>query len=910
MNPVALDILMHYGVGHENGGRSGRYPWGSGESPYQHAGDFLSRIEELQKEGKNEKQIAEELGLTTTQLRAQKSLAKAQRRGAEVATAKKLRDDGYSPTEIAKMMGYNNESSIRNLLNEDAEARMNAARATADLIKKNIDEKGMIDVGEGVEKELGVSREKLEQALYILESEGYPVYNGRVEQATNPGRFTTMKVICPKGAEHKDIYETDKINSMEDYISYDGGETFTSSFRYPESMDSSRLMINYAETGGKEKDGLIELRPGVADISLGDSNYSQVRILVDGTHYLKGMAAYSDDLPEGIDVRFNTNKSEGTPALGPKDNTVLKPIKTDDPNNPFGSLIKEHGGQSTYFDENGVEHLSLINKRGDEGDWADWDKKLPSQFLAKQSQKLIDQQLRLTLADKKSEFDEIMALDNPTVKKKLLDSFAEDCDAAAVHLKAAALPRQQYQVLLPLSNIKDNEVYAPNFKNGETVALVRFPHGGTFEIPILKVNNNNEEGIKRITPNAKDAVGINMKVAERLSGADFDGDTVLVIPCNSPDSKVKITSTPSLFSDFDPKLEYGGKKEGTYKRMTKRNTQTEMGKISNLITDMTLKGATNEELARAVKHSMVVIDAEKHGLDYKQSEIDNGIAALKRKYQGHYTEDGRYSEGASTLISRAGAEQSVKKRRGSPQINEDGSLSYKTAYGKDLYYTDKNGKTKIRMQKSTQMAETDDAHKLSSGKPQEEAYARYANSMKALANTARKERMATGNLKKDKEASKEYAKEVKSLEAKLALAELNAPRERQAQYKTNAQVKMVKQSNPDISKEDLKKYKQQTLTKNRVIYGAKRNPVVFSDREWEAVQKGAVSENVLSRLCKYADDKTLKERATPRSYKNSLSDAKIAKIKAMSASGYTNQEIAAAIGVSPSTVSNAIRPKN
>lgn len=912
MNEVALDILMHYGVGHENGGHSGRYPWGSGDSPYQHAGDFLSRIEQLQKEGKTEKEIAKELDLTTTQLRAQKSLAKATRRGAEVATAKKLYEEGHTPTEIARMMGYNSESSIRNLLNQDSEARMNAARATADRIKAQIDKQGMVDVGEGVELGLGISREKLDQALYILKSEGYNVYKGRVEQATNPGKFTTMIVATDPDKKYKDIYETDKIGSMEDYISYDNGESFKPAFHYPESFDSKRLQIKYAEDGGIDKDGLIELRRGVDDISLGDANYSQVRILVDGTHYMKGMAAYADDLPDGIDIRFNTNKTKDVPVFGDKNSSVLKPIKKDDPNNPFGSLIKEHGGQSTYIDEDGNEKWRVINKRSDEGDWDDWDKKLPAQFLAKQPLKLIEQQLKLTVADKKAEFDEIMALDNPTVKKKMLDTFAEDCDSAAVHLKAAALPRQKYQVLLPLKDIKDNEVYAPNFENGETVALVRFPHAGTFEIPILKVNNKNKEGESRITPQAKDAVGINRSVAERLSGADFDGDTVLVIPCNSPNSKVKIKSTPALFSDFDPHLEYKGlvvDGKDQFKRMTKKNTQTEMGKISNLITDMTLKGASNEELAKAVKHSMVVIDAEKHGLDYKRSEADNDIAALKRRYQGHYTKDGRYSEGAATLISRASAEESVLKRRGSPQINEDGSLSWKTAYDKDLYYTDKKGKTKTRMQKSTQMAEVSDAFDLSSGKPQEEAYARYANAMKSLANTARKERMVTGSIKKNKEAAEQYKNEVESLNNKLLLAQQNKPRERQAQFKTNSEIKMIKQSNPDISNEDLKKFKQQALTRNRAKYGAQRHPVVFTDREWDAVQNGAVSENTLWSLLKYADSDTMKERATPRSYKTNITSAKKARIKAMSASGFTNQEIAKVIGISASAVSEVVRPK-
>lgn len=654
------DILMHYGTKRH----SGRYPWGSGENPYQHSGDFLSRVEKLRAQGfsftdengktwTGDTAIAKSMGLTTTQFRTQLGLAGDERRAEEVAQAKKLRAEGKTLKEITEIMGYQNDSSIRSLLNETSEARMNQARQTADFLREQIEKKGIIDVGTGVERELGISREKLNQALYILEMEGYPVYGAGVPQVTNKGQQTNIKVICPPGTEHKDIYNFEDIHSLSDYISYDGGETFKPSFVYPESMDSSRLKIRYAEDGGINKDGVIEIRRGVDDLSLGDSHYAQVRILVDGTHFLKGMAVYSDDLPDGVDVVFNTNKTRGTPALGPKNDTVLKPIKSD-PDNPFGSLIKEHGGQSYYEGEDGKQHLSLINKRAEEGEWGEWSDHLPSQFLSKQSMTLIKKQLSLAAADKQAEFDEICSLNNPTVKKALLKSFADDCDSAAVHLQAAALPRQKYQVILPLTTIKDTEVYAPNYDNGETVALIRYPHGGTFEIPILKVNNKLAEG-KRVLGNALDAVGINKNVADRLSGADFDGDTVMVIPTGG---KIKITSTSPLkgLEGFDPKLEYGGKAEGTFKQM--RNTQTEMGKISNLITDMTLKGATSEELARAVRHSMVVIDAEKHSLDYKQSEVDNGIAELKRKYQGYVDEEGNQRGGASTLISRAKSEVS------------------------------------------------------------------------------------------------------------------------------------------------------------------------------------------------------------------------------------------------------------
>lgn len=895
MNSIAEDILMHYGTPRH----SGRYPWGSGDNPYQRSGDFLSRIEELKSQGLTETEIAKAMGMSTTQYRAQKSLAKDERRALDVARAKSLREDGLSLNEIAREMGFANDSSVRSLLNERSEARMNQAKKTAEFLKEQIAEKGMIDVGTGVERELGISKEKLKEALAILEAEGYPVYGGRIQQATNPGKHTTLQVVCPPGTEHKEIYDYDNIHSVKDYISYDDGESFRKSFVYPESMDSSRLKIRYSEDGGIDKDGVIEIRRGVEDLSLGESHYAQVRILVDGNRYLKGMAVYSDDLPDGVDVVFNTNKKQGTPT-----GDVLKKI-TNDPENPFGSLIKEHGGQSYYDDPNGKytdpvtgkkQSLSLINKRAEEGDWGEWSDHLPSQFLSKQSMTLINKQLDLATKDKFAEFDEICSLTNPTVKKALLKSFADDCDSAAVHLQAAALPRQKYQVILPVTDMKDDEVYAPNYKNGEKVALIRYPHGGTFEIPILTVNNK-QSTAKRMLDNALDAIGINSKVAERLSGADFDGDTVMVIPTGG---KVKVTSTPPLkgLEGFDPKLEYGGKKEGTFKPM--KNTQTEMGKISNLITDMTLKGATQDELARAVRHSMVVIDAEKHKLDYKQSERDNGISALKKKYQGTVDENGRYHEGAATLISRAKSETSVLKRKGSPIIDkETGEQRYKEVYEE---YTDKNGKVKVRTQASTKMAETKDARTLSSGTPQEEAYADYANNMKSLANRARREMMNTGKIAYSASAKRTYQAEVDSLEAKLNVALKNAPRERQAQILANAAVKAKKQENPDMTKGEIKKANQQALTAARNSVGAKREPILITDREWEAIQAGAISENRLTQIINNVDTDKLRQRATPRAT-TTLSSAKVNKIASMNASGYTTAEIAEALGVSASTVS-------
>lgn len=984
MNPVAEEILMHYGMPR----RSGRYPWGSGEDPYQHGRDFLGRVEELRKQnftytdekGKvwtGDTAIAKSMNLSTTQFRTELSLAKGERRALDVARAKSLKEDGLGATEIGRIMDIP-ESTVRSLLDEKSESRMNKAKETAAFIKQQIDEKGMIDIGAGVERELGISKEKLQQAIYLLEREGYPVYEGGIPQVTNPGQQTTQKVICPPGTEHKEIYNYDQVHSLNEYISRDGGDTYEKKFTYPESMDSKRLKIRYSEEGGLEKDGIVELRRGVEDLSLGESRYSQVRILVDGTHYIKGMAVYSDDMPDGVDVIFNTNKKAGTPM-----EKVLKEIKKD-PDNPFGSAIKDaqQGGQYWYTDKDGNKKLGLINKRADEGDWDDWKNALPSQFLGKQSLAMAKKQLGLAKADKLAEYDEICSLTNPTVKKHLLQKFADSCDAAAVHLQAAALPGQKYHVIIPVNSLKETEVYAPGYDSGTKLALIRYPHGGTFEIPILTVNNKNATAKTLIGTDPIDAVCINSKVAERLSGADFDGDTVMCIPTHDRHGRVKIASTPPLkgLEGFDPKTEYGPDTYAGRNVKLMKNTGTQMGIVSNLITDMTLGGATPDELARAVRHSMVVIDAEKHKLDYKKSEIDNNIIALKKKYQPHVDDDGKVQYGgASTILSRSKGQESVLKRQGTPKINikgtedydpnkPEGALLYKTAddlyrpirtvnkktgivtltstTGEKIKYDPKNEEERNkyqpvkkkneqtgeisyvsksgdityaleeRTQKSTRMAETDDAYTLvSDGRhPMELVYADYANSMKSLANQARVEMVSTGKIAYSKTAKQTYQQEVDDLNKKLDNALLNATRERAALRKANAEVKSKKEAyklenDSEMKKSDVKKISQQAISKYRDEVGAvsrRDRAIQITDREWEAIQAGAVSETVLKQILDNTDVDNLRQRATPRAT-TTLSQAKVNRIKAMSDSNYSLNDIARALGVSTSTVSNYLK---
>ena len=891
-----------------------------------------------------------------------------------------------------------NESTVRGWFDQEKKAKYNLSKATAEFLKEQVDQKRMIDVGKNTEFDLNVSREKLDTALYLLEREGYHVYGGRVPQPTNKNQMTTLKILAAPDVEHKEIFQYDKIQTINDYISRDGGDSYEKKYHYPASLDSKRVkVILKDEIGpdgfkGDDLDGVIQIRRGVKDLDLGNSRYAQVRILVDGNKYLKGMAVYSDNIPDGYDVVFNSNKKTREDAF--------KSIKND-PDNPFGAAIKPNteGGQYWYDPKTG-QHVSantkgaklgLINKTREEGDWSEWKDSLPSQFLAKQSKTLAEKQLNLAKATKEAEYDEIMSLENPTIKKYYLKKFADSCDSAATDLKAAALPGQKTHVILPINTLKENEVFAPQYKDGSKVALVRYPHGGTFEIPILTVNNKDKAASKIIGKDAIDAVGINKKVADRLSGADYDGDFVIVIPTHDPKGKVKITSTPELpgLKGFDTKsykydeirTDKNGKEH--YYRNGKefkimKNTNTQMGIVSNLITDMTIQGASNDELARAVRHSMVVIDAEKHKLDYKQSYVENNISQLQRKYQPKFDKDGNVIRGggASTIFSRAKGEIQVDKRKGQAKINikgkswydpskPEGSLIYTKADDKDLYYaldkydkktgvrtlyttdgrqikydttskgdskkyapvmrkdnktgevyfTNPDGsikyKTKARTQDITNMSNTDDAMTLISSyrHPKEIVYAEYANSMKALANKARKSMVSTGNLKYDPNAKKIYAKEVSELEAALNNALKNSVKERTATRFAASEINERKRTQPDLKSEDIRKLSQRSMSKYREQVGAatrRERNITITDRQWEAIQAGAISENKLKSILANSDPDSLRQKAMPKKI-SGLTNAQVARIRAMNNSNFTINQIAEKMNVSPSVVSKYLK---
>jgi DNA-binding CsgD family transcriptional regulator len=941
----------------------------------QRSKTLLTQIEELKKQGMTDNEIATGLGMNSNQYRQRRSIANADQKIADAHKAMMLEQKGYSNVKIGEIMGRN-ESSIRDLLKPGVLEKASTIRNISNMLKDELDTKpGYVDIGVQTEQYIGIKRTQLKTAVRLLEEEGYVTHEIPIDQQ-GTGKITTMLVVAKPGTTWAEVMNNkDKIHMINDKYSEDGGRTILG-IETPNSISSKRVKINYADdgSGGKEMDGVIQLRMGVPELSLGSKRYAQVRIAVDDTHYLKGMAIYTDKLPPGIDVMYNSNKSKTTPASKVFKSMADEKTGLIDPDNPFGATIRQKhfvteegkktpgSGKMLELKNEGKSYseiakimkipedlvkksvkVSALNIVNEEGDWEKWSKNISSQMLSKQTPDLAKQQLGLAYASKKKEFDEIMTLTNPTVRKKLLDGFSDDCDSAAVHLKAAALPRQGSRVILPIPSMKDTEIYAPTYRNGEKVVLVRYPHGGIFEIPELTVNNQ-QPIAKKLHGKLIDAVGIHPKVAERLSGADFDGDTVLVIPNRGRNGKPLIRTEPALkqLEDFDPKALY--KLPDSAPKMSSRTKGIEMGNVSNLITDMTIKGAKNEEIVRAVKHSMVVIDAEKHHLDYKQSAIDNGIAALKKTYQGGAI------RGASTLISKASSDYRVDDRvigtgNGiiNPKTGKEKRIYIDPVTGNKLYtntgksyikktvtITDpETGKKKIlsvynalvkkallenpnlpiketvvtKTIKSTKMAEAKDAFELSSGTTMETVYAEHANKLKALANESRKAYISTPPSLYSASAAKTYAKEVATLNAKLNVALKNAPLERNANRIAGLNIAAKKAANPDMELSEIKKYKYQALAEARARMGAKKDPVEITNKEWEAIQAGAVSNNTLSQILNNASPDLVKQLATPR-VKPTVTTAQESRMKNLIKSGHTQAEIADELGVSTSTVSS------
>lgn len=998
------DYLMHYGRGHLDGGHSGRYPWGSGDDPCQRERDFVSRVKNYRAKGYTDRDIAERMGVmnefhkpSAKRLQARMSNYTNAIKKQNALLAQKWSSEGLSNGEICDRLGMSRtqESTVRGWLKEGYVEKRSANQETAKMLEQLADKKKFVDISSGSELYLGVSSSSLSNAKELAKEDGYVVSTIKVPQM-NGRHQTTLTVISPPGTKYGEVIE----NRFDVKPVFDESRVFNEdgkvislgiSKEHIHSISPDRVKIIYREdksidgigTGG-DKDGLIEIRRGLKDISIGSSSYAQVRIPVDGTHYIKGMAVYSDNLPDGVDICFNTSKHRGKPMID-GDNGVLKPMKhikdskgndtgEIDWDNPFGASVQiDKIHQLSYVDEKGKRQYSACNIVNDEGDWLKWDKNVSSQLGSKQPVKLIERQLKLDVLDKKAEFDAINSLTNPSIKKSLLIEFADKCDTAAVELKAAPFPGQSSNVIIPCTKLKDGEIYAPNYKDGTVVALVRFPYAGPFESPVLTVRNTGSPAKKIIGPNAPDAVAINSTAASQMSGADFDGDSVVVIPLSD---KVPLKTAKRLkgLENFDH-MDLYPSHEGM-NVMTPENKQNQMGRVTNLIADMTLQAAKEEHILRAVKHSMVIIDSEKHKLDWKKSEFENGIAELKNIYQ----RDAEGHTGAGTIVTRAGAEMHIPAKKDwkatstsidpegrkilvdtdetrtkvklkgekirDPESgrlrtvypegtekggwvgvweNGDGNYYYQKLNSqtgkKERIYVNENDYTNKKTEKVTQevsrMELETDAFKLTSGGskehygyPVERPYAEYANSCKALANEARKTWLNTNEGKKDPEAAKKYSKEVESLEAKLRIAEAHSPLERQATLMANRTMVKKRMDNPDMEKEQEKKYRTQAINAARRAWGVKRKDVLINitDKEWEAIQNKAISPNKLNRIIKNTDSDALKKRATPRDTKT-VGPSMEALIKSLAKSGFTNEQIADRVGFSTSTVYNVISGK-
>lgn len=911
--------LYHYGTPRH----SGRYPWGSGENPYQRYANFKGNVERLRSKGMSNTEIARSMGMTTSVFRAKLSMAEDELRKEKVAEATRLRNKGYSYPAIAKRMNLPNESSVRSLLEPKSNARAEQTQKTIDMLKKAVDENRYVDVGAGVEKYLGVSNQKMKNVVLLMEEQGYKV-STIYQQQQGTGKRTRIKILTKEDVPYGEIAKNKDQLAIPNFRSEDHGYTFEK-LEKPKAMDAKRILIRYGDEGGSDRDGTLELRRGVDDISLGKALYAQVRVSVaqdgnpeNGTHYMKGMAYYSDDIPKGYDVIYNTKKPRGTDAFGKSsDTSVFKPIKDSaEPTNPYGATIRDDKdlilAQRHYIDKNGEKQLSCLNIVNEEGNWGEWSKTLSSQFLSKQKPQLIRQQLKEAYDIRKDEFDEINMLQNPAVKKKLMESFAEDCDAATSHLKGASMPRQRTQVILPAPWLKEDEIVAFNYKDGEKLVGIRYPHAGTFEAAEFTVNNRDPKAkslLKREDGTyAMDAVMIHPKMAAKMSGADFDGDTILCLPNNDN----RIVTRPILegLRGFDTDMYQLKDSAPPVDQAHGFHKQREMGSVSNLITDMTIKGATDDELARAVRHSMVIIDAEKHHLDWRQSELDNGIAELKTRYQGGP------KRGAATLISRATSEDDplarrviTNPKRMTPEQREryyNGEVIYEDT---GRTYTNKSGKEVPSIVKSNKMIEAfnrgEDAFSLSSGTVQETIYATHANKLHQLANDARKVAIFTEPFKYSPTAKQAYAEEVKTLNEKLYDAEMNRPLERKAQLLANKWVQAAKEADPTMDADDIKKLRGRKITEARVRVGAKKNNIDITPKEWEAIQARAISNNLLNRILNNTDMDKVREYSMPKNQRV-MSSAKISRARRMLAQGRTNDEVAEALGVSVSTLQRAL----
>ena len=113
------------------------------------------------------------------------------------------------------------------------------------------------------------------------------------------------------------------------------------------------------------------------------------------------------------------------------------------------------------------------------------------------------------------------------------------------------------------------------------------------------------------------------------------------------------------------------------------------------------------------------------------------------------------------------------------------------------------------------------------------------------------------------------------------------------------------QGRHDLDKEEKKKIENQALAEARVRTGAGKKRIRITQDEWNAIQAGAISNKKLNDILKHADLDEVKKLATPRR-KVLMSNVKVTRAKAMLASGFTQAQVAQALGVSLTTLKEGI----
>ena len=240
---------------------------------FQSQGFVLISIPDIREEGRTETQIANELGLTTTQLRNAITYARKEEREYNREQVAGMKEAGLSNVEIGQRLGIS-EGTVRNYISDNKSSKAtseqqldNIEKALSDSLKQT----GHLDVGVGVERQLGVSRTKFNAVVnQMVENGDLYIHNIQIQRLNDPTKYTIVKVLSTEPDYLKVLKDSTNIGNLE-YFSDDKALESAKRFETPQMVDLNRIKIRYQEDGGADLDGLIEIRKGTEDLDLGNS---------------------------------------------------------------------------------------------------------------------------------------------------------------------------------------------------------------------------------------------------------------------------------------------------------------------------------------------------------------------------------------------------------------------------------------------------------------------------------------------------------------------------------------------------------------------------------------------------------------------------------------------------------------